>query len=547
MVKILLLFLLISLSLGDGVTSTVTEKCLVDNDCSLYNSCQNEICVHKDIFPLGGLEWVGSIILLSVSIIANAGGVGGSVISTSLLLLLFYFGPHQAVALTQSFIFAGTTTSVLLKIKDRHPTRNRPLIYYDVLMQLCSPLLLGVSIGVMVSPGFPGWLILAILTLVVFYLAINSFLKAGKLYKSETLAKLSKEEQRINAEKEEEHDNIGDGVNKVTTEEFKNEPSESDANLHSDKVENNSEGHNDHGSYQYDYSHSESDHGERNALDSVNIASESQEEISKDTNGKDNIDKLKNAEYKELPSGLQEKIHEIHKNEEKFISLFHIIYFVLLALFSILFALLKGSSSYKSIVGIDNCSVGFGIVIIGYIISMLLLSVYSSVYLVRKTKICESANYNFEEGDIHWYPKKCVIFVIIGLITGVMVGILGLGAGYIIGPILLFLKVRPEISTISSSFTIAITAFTAMIQFFIEGIIDWRYALWLMGASSIGALAGILVLRKQVVKRGRSSFLIYGFCVILTGSFIIIPTVGVINTLKQVDKGTFVLGFKSIC
>ncbi|OMJ75588.1 hypothetical protein SteCoe_25243 [Stentor coeruleus] len=534
MVNILLLFLLLTCAFGDGASSSSAEKCTIDSDCLPYNSCHNELCAHKEIFQLEGLEWVGSVILLIVSIIANAGGVGGSVICTSLLLLLFYFNPHQAVALTQSFVFAGSFTSVALKIKDRHPTRNRPLIYYDMLMQLCSPLLLGVSIGVMVNPGFPGWLILAMLTLAVFYLGINGFIKAASLYKIESQAKALKEKQNADAEKEQE-------INKNIAEEFKHQHSESDANLKINKAEKNFEGNHN------DFSQNNSADSERNSLDSLSNASKNQKETPKDTNTKGFVDDKKNVDYKDISSELQEKINKIHKSEEKIISLFHLIYFVLLALFSILFTLLKGSNSYKSIIGISSCSVGFGMVIIGYVISMLLLSLYSSVYLVRKTKICESANYNFEVGDIHWYPKKCIIFIIAGFITGILVGILGLSAGYIIGSILLFLKVRPEITTTSTSFTITITSFTAMIQFFIEGIIDWKYALWLMGASSLGALVGILVLRKQVVKRGRSSILIYGFSAILAGSFIIIPTVGIINTLKQVDKGTFIIGFKNIC
>ncbi|OMJ75591.1 hypothetical protein SteCoe_25246 [Stentor coeruleus] len=531
MVNILLLSFLLSCALGDGVSSVSSEKCKIDGDCLPYNTCHNEICVHKEIFQLESLEWVGSVILLIISMIANAGGVGGSVICTSLLLLLFYFNPHQAVALTQGYIFAGSFTSVALKIKDRHPTRNRPLIYYDALMQLCSPLLLGVSIGVMVNPGFPGWLILAMLTLVVLYLGINGFIKAANLYKIESQTKALKKKQ--DAEKEQEQE-----INKVTKEEFKHQPSESEVNLKFDEIENNFEG--NHKKFNQKNS---TDNG-KNSLDD---ASENQEEIPEVIDNKECIDNQKTIEYKDLSKELQNKINEIYKSEEKVISVFHLIYFVLLALFSILFALLKGSSSYKSIVGISSCSVGFGMIIIGYVVSMLLLSLYSSIYLVRKTKICESANYNFEVGDIHWHPKKCIIFIIAGFITGILVGILGLGAGYIIGSVFLFLKVRPEITTTSTSFSIAITSFTAMIQFFIEGIIDWKYALWLMGASILGALVGILVLRKQVVKRGRSSILIYGFSAILAGSFIIIPTVGIINTLKQVDKGTFVIGFKSIC
>ena len=108
--------------------------------------------------------------MLVISCIANAGGIGGSSITISLMLLMFGFNAHAAVAQTQVFIFAGTFTATMLKIKDRHPTRNRPLIYYDVLMVIVGTVLIGVSIGVVINPIFPEWLILGLLTLLVVFL-----------------------------------------------------------------------------------------------------------------------------------------------------------------------------------------------------------------------------------------------------------------------------------------------------------------------------------------------------------------------------------------
>lgn len=549
---ILILFTLLPPISGEGIRYIQTEKCDKDTDCFHYNFCENQICVHKEIFPLGLYEWLGTVILMFIAIISNAGGVGGSVISTSLLLGLFYFSPHNAVALTQSFIFAGTSVSVLLKIRDRHPTRNRPLIYYDVLMQLCSPLLLGVSIGVMISPAFPDWLILAILTLVVLFLAINSFFKARRLHQNETRAKMFEKVKKHmdNEMKEEGVKRNADEGNRFTVEEQKLEGND----LNSNANMLNGVRREDEGEEEEDRVIDEGNEDERISESTERVSDEVAKEISdkkemmrRDKLIRESDDISKCRRYKDLPIELKAKILEIHRTEGKVISMFHIIYFVLLALFSILFTLLRGSNTSKSIAGVNNCSGSFTIVVIGYILSMLLLSVYSSIYLVRKTNICEKANYDFEEGDIHWHAKKCFLFVVIGLVTGFMVGILGLGAGYIFGPILLYINIRPEISTISSSFTIAISAFTAMVQFSIEGLIDWKYASWLMVTSATGALIGILFLRKYAIKIGRASLLIFCLCIILVISFIIIPTVGIINITNQVDKGMFTLGFTDIC
>ena len=235
----------------------------------------------------------------------------------------------------------------------------------------------------------------------------------------------------------------------------------------------------------------------------------------------------------------------IEKEDKKKVLMFpHVTYFVLLIIFSIFFKLLLSGNS--SLVVIKSCSSQFYGVIAAYIIAMLLLNLYSSYYLIRKTKICLQANYKFEFDDIKWNVKKCVEIAVVWTITGFLVGVLGLG-GVIINPLLLFMGIRPEISTISSSFTIGISAFTAMIQFFIAGTINYKYAFWVMGFSSFGAANGILFLRRQFLKMRRSSLLIFAYCVIIVGSLVVIPIVGIMNSIKQHNDGNLVLGFKPIC
>ena len=180
--RLLVIFLFVVVKAGD--------VCTTDGDCSDLNSCISSVCVHKGIFPLATLEYIGSIVMMVVAMIANAGGIGGSSITISLMLLLFKFDAHTSVALTQVFIFAGTTTATTLKLRDRHPTRDRALIYYDVLMQIISPILVGVSIGVLLNPSFPSWLILGLLTIVVVFLLIDVINRAIKIYKKEPLVRL---------------------------------------------------------------------------------------------------------------------------------------------------------------------------------------------------------------------------------------------------------------------------------------------------------------------------------------------------------------------
>ena len=166
--------------------------------------------------------------------------------------------------------------------------------------------------------------------------------------------------------------------------------------------------------------------------------------------------------------------------------------------------------------------------------------------MVKKNRICEASGYDFEVGDIHWGAKNCVFFIGIGLFIGVLVGIIGFG-GFIVSPILLHLKIDPEITTVSSLFIIMLTSLSALIQFYIAGVTNWQYSLYLILCAHVGALIAIFVVRKYFLKIGRKSFLVFALVFIFFSSLCIIPTFGIINIINQLNDGTFQLGFKSIC
>ena len=172
----LALFLILSFLTFVCHCSEEDTSCTSDSDCPIYNICTDEKCARKELFPMASAEIGGTFLLVLMAIIAISGGIGGSAICSALLLSLFRFLPHQAVALTQSFLFSGTITAIVLKIRDRHPTKDRPIIYYDFLLQLSCPLVLGVTIGVLVNPAFPGWLILTLLTIVIIIVVTLTFI-----------------------------------------------------------------------------------------------------------------------------------------------------------------------------------------------------------------------------------------------------------------------------------------------------------------------------------------------------------------------------------
>lgn len=170
MVKLWLMVLLLG-------TVLCAESCTSDSDCEDLNFCESEECVHKELFPLDIREILGSIAVLIFAATANSAGVGGGPIMVPIMLLVLLFDTDSAIPLSQTVIFGGSMMAFFLKVSLRHPKKDRPLIYYSLLMHIQSTLLLGTTFGVILNTIFPSWLILMLLTIVLIYITYTTFKK----------------------------------------------------------------------------------------------------------------------------------------------------------------------------------------------------------------------------------------------------------------------------------------------------------------------------------------------------------------------------------
>lgn len=157
-------------------------SCQLNSDCSNGEVCNKGQCEHKSLFPMDGLEILSTFLIFSMSGLAGASGIGGGVLYVIFFITMFSFNPSTAVALSQ-FTMVGTSfTASFIKIFHRHPARNRPLIDYDIISILISPLLIGTTVGVILNITSPYWLILLILTVALAYLTSSTIMSAKKHY-----------------------------------------------------------------------------------------------------------------------------------------------------------------------------------------------------------------------------------------------------------------------------------------------------------------------------------------------------------------------------
>ena len=56
-----------------------------------------------------------------------------------------------------------------------------------------------------------------------------------------------------------------------------------------------------------------------------------------------------------------------------------------------------------------------------------------------------SIGYPYHRKDVHWTPHLVIVYPIYALISGCMAGLLGIGGGLILGPLLLELGLHPTV------------------------------------------------------------------------------------------------------
>ena len=89
--------------------------------------------------------------------------------------------------------------------------------------------------------------------------------------------------------------------------------------------------------------------------------------------------------------------------------------------------------------------------------------------LVERHNQCELVNYPTIEGDIVWNQRNCVMYPVLACAAGAMGGMLGIGGGMIMGPLLLELGMLAETTAATSATTVLLTAASGTFQV----SIDW--------------------------------------------------------------------------
>nr|KYP53587.1 hypothetical protein KK1_024481 [Cajanus cajan] len=147
---------------------------------------------YQHVWPEMDFGWrivVGTLIGIFGAVFGSVGGVGGGGIFLPMLILIIGFDPKSAIAISKCMVTGAAISTVFFCLKQKHPTLDQPVIDYDLMLLIQPMLMLGISIGVILSVIFADWMVTVLLIILCIVTSIRAFFKGADTWKKETKVK----------------------------------------------------------------------------------------------------------------------------------------------------------------------------------------------------------------------------------------------------------------------------------------------------------------------------------------------------------------------
>ncbi|KAF7804361.1 sulfite exporter TauE/SafE family protein 4-like [Senna tora] len=144
------------------------------------------------VWPELKVDWrlvVATVIGFLGSACGTVGGVGGGGIFVPMLTLVVGFDTKSAAAISKCMIMGASASSVWYNVRVPHPTKQVPILDYDLALLFQPMLMLGITVGVSLSVVFPYWLITLLIIILFIGTSSRSFFKGVEMWREETLLK----------------------------------------------------------------------------------------------------------------------------------------------------------------------------------------------------------------------------------------------------------------------------------------------------------------------------------------------------------------------
>ncbi|RDX75539.1 Sulfite exporter TauE/SafE family protein 3, partial [Mucuna pruriens] len=177
-------------------------------------------------------------------------------------------------------------------------------------------------------------------------------------------------------------------------------------------------------------------------------------------------------------------------------------------------------------------------------------TLYEAVLLYRGQRVIASKG----DQETRWRVRQLILYCTCGMLAGIIGGLLGLGGGFILGPLFIGLGIPPQVSSATSTFAMTFSASMSVVEYYLLKRFPIPYAV-----ATAAALVGQHLVRKLIAVLGRTSLIIFILSLTVFVSGISLGKchlqeiltfceggVGISNLITRIEKKEY-MGFGNLC
>ncbi|KAL3346087.1 hypothetical protein AABB24_024837 [Solanum stoloniferum] len=189
-----------------------------------------------------------------------------------------------------------------------------------------------------------------------------------------------------------------------------------------------------------------------------------------------------------------------------------------------------------------TCSIGYWILNLLQVPVAVSVSLYEAVCLYKGTRVIASKGKEIT----NWKPHLLFFYCCCGIVAGIVGGLLGLGGGFILGPLFLELGIPPQVASATSTFSMTFSSSMSVVQYYLLKRFPVPYATYFVSIATIAAVVGQHVIRRVIALLGRASIIIFILAMTIFTSAVSLGGVGVANMIEKLENKDY-MGFDNLC
>ncbi|KAG2634581.1 hypothetical protein PVAP13_2NG178200 [Panicum virgatum] len=142
--------------------------------------------------------------------------------------------------------------------------------------------------------------------------------------------------------------------------------------------------------------------------------------------------------------------------------------------------------------------------------------------------------------------RQVLVYCLFGVLAGLIGGLLGMGGGFIMGPLFLELGIPPQVSSATATFTMMFSSSMSVVEYYLLHRFPVPYAAYFTAVAFVAAIVGQHCVRKLIAWLGRASLIIFILASMIFVSALTLGGVGISNIVQRMQRHQY-MGFESLC